>query len=325
MVFNRRRFSVRSFVLCFVIVILSSLTVLAQGPPLNGTPEQLFEAGMNALTGSAGTRNDLAAVDYFRRSAQKSYGPAQVVLGYLYDTGQIVVRDTSQAADWYRKAADAGDPLAQWLLGRLYVAAIGLPRDYAAAQKWLTLSANQKNPFAAYLPGGVLSERDYTKAQRWFRVAAEQGLPQAQYAYAWTLKEGRGIERDRGKLTRGFCRDGRRIPGGAKRTRTAGGRAVQRPDRSGQNGRPEARGLRQPLGRSSWVHGVGWGVQRDTRTAATQNSEVLPVVCTDSDGASVRVYIAESGQPPFLQVRDIQMFCFEFGFFFRPFFSFAAG
>jgi uncharacterized protein len=132
----------------------------------------LFDAGMNALSGSAGTRNDLAAVDYFRRSAQKGYGPAQIVLGYLYDTGQIVVRDTSQAAD-------AGDPLAQWLLGRLYVAATGLPLDYAAAQKWLTLSANQRNPFAAYLLGGILSERDYTKAPHWFQVAAEQGLPQA--------------------------------------------------------------------------------------------------------------------------------------------------
>jgi TPR repeat protein len=189
--------SVRSLALCFALVVNIALAAPAQGPPLNGTPEQLFDAGMNALSGSAGTRNDLAAVDYFRRSAQKGYGPAQVVLGYLYDTGQIVVRDTSQATDWYRKAADAGDPLAQWLLGRLYVAGAGLPQDYAAAQKWLTLSANQKNPFAAYLLGGILSERDFTKAPHWFQVAAEQGLPQAQYAYAWTLKEGRGIEQDR--------------------------------------------------------------------------------------------------------------------------------
>ena len=37
------------------------------------------------------------------------------------------------------------------------------------------------------------------------------------------------------------------------------------------------------------------------------------------------LHIAESGQPPFLQVRDIQMFRFEFRFFFRPFLRFAAG
>lgn len=187
----------RSFALCFACLIVQAATAFAQGPPLNGTPEQLFDAGMNAISGTSGMRNDLAAVDYFRRSAQKNYGPAQVVLGYLYDMGVIESRDPSQAADGYRKAADAGDPLAQWLLGRLYVTASGLPRDDAAAQKWLTRSADQKSPFAAYLLGSLLAERDYAKAPQWFRMAAEQGLPQGQFSYAWTLKEGRGIERDR--------------------------------------------------------------------------------------------------------------------------------
>jgi len=238
----------------------------------------MFDAGMNALSGSAGTRNDLAAVDYFRRSAQKNYGPAEVVLGYLYDTGLIVVRDPSQAADWYRKAADAGDPLSQWVLGRLCVMASGLPRDDAAAQRWLTLSANQKNPFAAYLLGSLLSERDYGKAPQWFRMAAEQGLPQAQYSYAWTLKEGRGIDRDRVKAYTWFllALDGG-YPAVAERPWTIGGRALARPDRSSQNGRAEVRRLRQPLHRSSWMHRVGRGIQRDTSTAAAQNSEILPI------------------------------------------------
>jgi TPR repeat protein len=90
---------VRSLPLCFAILMVHLTTALAQCPPLHGTPEQLFDAGMNALSGSAGTRNDLAAVDYFRRSAQKNYASAQVVLGYLYDAGLIVVRDPSQAAN----------------------------------------------------------------------------------------------------------------------------------------------------------------------------------------------------------------------------------
>ena len=52
----------RSLLLCFALLMVHLTTALAQGPPLNGTPEQLFDAGMNALSGSAGTRNDLAAV-----------------------------------------------------------------------------------------------------------------------------------------------------------------------------------------------------------------------------------------------------------------------
>jgi TPR repeat protein len=187
----------RSFLLSIAFFVASLAATFAQGPPLNGTPEQLFDAGLNAISGSAGSRDYLAAIEYFRRSAQKDYGPAQVALGYFYDTGQIVAADPSQAADWYRKAAEQGDPLAQWLLGRLYFVGSGLSRDYSAAQKWLTPSAKQGNPFAAYLLGGVMLERDYKKAPHWFHVAAQQGLPQAQYRYARALKEGYGIERDR--------------------------------------------------------------------------------------------------------------------------------
>ncbi|MGC2196378.1 MAG: tetratricopeptide repeat protein [Terriglobales bacterium] len=186
----------RSLVLSLALLVTNVASAFAQGPPLNGTPEQLFDAGMNALSGSVGTRDNFSAVEYFRRAARKGYVPAQVVLGSFYDTGQIVAGDPGQAADWYRKAAEAGDPLAQWLLGRLYFIGSGLPQDYAAAQKWLTLAANQNNPFAACLLGRVMLDRDYTKAPYWFRVAAEQGLPQAQYQYARAWKEGRGVAQD---------------------------------------------------------------------------------------------------------------------------------
>jgi TPR repeat protein len=201
----------------------------------------------------------VAAVDYF--AVGQNYG-LPVVLGYLYDTGLIVVRDPSQAADWYRKAADAGDTLAQWLLGRLYVVASGLPRDDSAAQKWLTVSANQKNPFAAYLLGSLLSARDYAQAPHWFQMAAERASRRRSTPYAWTLKEGRGINRDRVKSLHlvSACLEGG-YPAAAERPWTIGGRALPRPDRSSQNRRAEVRGLRQPLHRSSRMHRVGRRVQ----------------------------------------------------------------
>jgi TPR repeat protein len=170
--------------------------VLAQGPPLNATPEQLFEAGMNAFTGEANTRDNAVAREYFRRSADQGYAPAQVVLGFLYDTATTVPASPHDAASWYRKAADGGDSLAQWLLGRLYLNG-ALPQDDFAAEKWLTPAASQDNPFAAYLLGRLMLTRGYTKAPRRLRVAAEQGLPQAQYLYAKALAEGRGVAQDR--------------------------------------------------------------------------------------------------------------------------------
>ena len=84
---------------------------LAQGPPLNATPEELFNAGMNAFTGEANTRDPAVAREYFRRSADQGYAPAQVVLGFLYDTATTVPASPEDASSWYRRAAVGGDSL----------------------------------------------------------------------------------------------------------------------------------------------------------------------------------------------------------------------
>jgi TPR repeat protein len=191
-----RNVHMRKLLLALLSLFCAVTVVRAQGPPLNATPEQLFDAGMNAFTGEANTRDNAVAREYFRRSADRGYAPAQVVLGFLYDTAATVPASSDDAASWYRKAAVGGDSLAQWLLGRLYLNG-ALPQDDLAAEKWLTPAASQDNPFAAYLLGRLMLTRDYTKAPRWLRIAAEQGLPQAQYLYAKALAEGRGVAQDR--------------------------------------------------------------------------------------------------------------------------------
>ncbi len=272
----------------FVFIVFytaSAITSFAQGPPLNGSPEQLFDAGMNAISGSAGTRDYLAAIEYFRRSAQKDYAPAQVALGYFYETGQIVAADQNQAADWYRKAAEQGDPLAQWLLGRLYFIGSGLARDYSAAQKWLTLSAKQGNPFAAYLLGGVMVERDHSKAPHWFHVAAQQGLPQAQYRYARALKEGYGIERDRVEAYVWFLRrPGGGLHAGTKRSGRAGGCSLQGPGRPGKGEGAKARGLRHTSRDGARLHRVGRGVCGSSHAATPSTSTLLPLAADSPIG-----------------------------------------
>jgi TPR repeat protein len=161
------------------------------------SPEQLYENGMNAMSGAGPSRSDRKAFDYFRRSAELGYLPAQLVLGYLYDTGTLTVGNQTEAVQWYRKAADSGDVLAQWLLGRRYALGGGVPQDLNAAAKWLKPAAERGNPFAAYYLGRVMQDRDYKQAPALYKVAADQGLPQAQYLYAKALKDGRGIDLDR--------------------------------------------------------------------------------------------------------------------------------
>jgi uncharacterized protein len=178
---------------CLILLGLTSAIALAQ----SNSPEALYERGMDAITGVGPSRNDLEGIDYFRHSADLGYGPAQIALGYYYETGTVIAGNQSQALDLYRKAAAQGDPLASWFAGRRYFLGNGVPQDLEAAQKWLKPAAEQNNAFAAYYLGRIMAERDYNKAPALYKIAADQGLPQAQYFYAKTLKNGRGIAQDR--------------------------------------------------------------------------------------------------------------------------------
>jgi len=179
--------------LLFSIFVLISAAGVAQSI----SPDALYERGLDAITGVGSSRNDMAGIDYFRRSADLGYGPAQIALAYYYETGTLVERDPGRALELYRKAAQQGDPLAGWLAGRLFVIGSTVGRDFDAAQKWLKIAASQKNAFGAYYLGRVMADRDYTKAPELYKIAADQGLPQAQYFYGKALKDGRGIALDR--------------------------------------------------------------------------------------------------------------------------------
>jgi len=163
----------------------------------SSSPDALYERGMDAITGIGPSQNDSLGIDYFRRSADLGYGPAQIALAYYYETGTFLAADPGRAVDLYRKAAQQGDPLAGWLAGRHYFLGNGVPRDLDAAQKWLKIAAAQNNAYGAYYLGRLMADRDYTKAPALYKIAADQGLPQAQYFYAKALKDGRGIPQDR--------------------------------------------------------------------------------------------------------------------------------
>lgn len=174
-------------------LIFASALLLAQ----NASAPELFAKGMNALEGSSATRSTANAMEYFHRSAELGYDPAQVVIGYLYETGQTTTPDPRQAFESYKKAAAQDDPLAEWLAGRMIFAGEVAPRDLNEADRWLAKSSTQGNAFAQYLLGKISLERgNYTRAAEFFRSASEQGLPQAQWQLAILLRDGQGVPQD---------------------------------------------------------------------------------------------------------------------------------
>lgn len=173
------------------------LLLVASASAQSTSPDALYERGVDAITGIGTSRNDQLGVDYFRHSSDLGYGPAQIALGYYYETGGFIAKDEAKALDLYRKAAQTGDPLAAWLAGRLYILGQGVPRDPDAAQKWLKMAASQNNAYGAYYLGRLMADRDAAKAAALYKIAADQGLPQAQYYYGKALKDGQGIAQDR--------------------------------------------------------------------------------------------------------------------------------
>jgi hypothetical protein len=178
------------------LLVLLSPSVFAQSTLGNNAP-RLFDQGMDALMGIGVGTSDVAAIDYFHRSADLSYAPSQTVMGYFYETGLKVTADPSAAAEWYKKAAKQDDKLGAWLLGRMYYSG-AVPRDLDAAETWLKKAANQGDPYGEYLLGLVKLERnDYINASAMFRKAAMQGIPLAQQQLGQLLKDGKGIDADK--------------------------------------------------------------------------------------------------------------------------------
>ncbi len=185
----------RHYCACVLLIWLAAFAAPAQ----ENTAAGLFAQGMNAIRGSMQNRNDARALDLFRKSADMGYAPAQVVLGYFYDTGTLVTSEPERALTWYKKAAERGDPLAAWLVGRLMFLGVVPPHDGNEAAPWLQQSAGAGNPFAAYVLGLFkVQKSEYANAAGWFRKATEQGLPQAQSELGRLLLDGPiGVKRDK--------------------------------------------------------------------------------------------------------------------------------
>ena len=142
------------------------------------------------------------ALDLLTASARSGYVPAQLQLGDMYDTGEMVLENTQTAFAWYSKAAELGSPEGEYRTGMMLLRGRGVRRDVNAAAEWLRRSAQkgyaraQTNYGSLYLAGwGV--EQDLSEAVNWFRKAAEQDYGDAQFLLGVAYEHGEGVVQDR--------------------------------------------------------------------------------------------------------------------------------
>lgn len=73
--------------------------------------------------------------------AERGNPQAQMLLGFMFATGQGVPQNYDAATYWYRRSAEQGNTSAQSLLGLMYDKGHGVPLNDIAAYKWLNLAA----------------------------------------------------------------------------------------------------------------------------------------------------------------------------------------
>ena len=99
---------------------------------------EAFDFGILGLA-----KNEVEAVKWYRKSAERNLAVAQHSLGVCYALGQGVAKDDEQAVKWYRKAAEQNDADSQIALGSRYTRGHGVAKDYVEGYKWCLLAAGQ--------------------------------------------------------------------------------------------------------------------------------------------------------------------------------------
>lgn len=109
----------------------------------------MFNIGVLHAQGLGVKQDPAAAVDWYRKAADRGYAPAQFNLGASYHNGQGVERDDELAASWWQLAADQGEVQAQYHLAVLYLEGRGVSRDDTTARYFLEQAARQGDSRAA--------------------------------------------------------------------------------------------------------------------------------------------------------------------------------
>ena len=146
-------------------------------------------------------KDESAAVEWYRKSAEQGISVAQYNLALMYDKGSGVDENKKEAVKWYRKAAEQGDAKAQYNLAVSYHKGAGIEKDDVESVKWYRKAAEQNFSSAQSNLGfmyafGYGVEKDYAEAVKWYRKAAEQGHAIAQFFLGNMYAMGKGVAKD---------------------------------------------------------------------------------------------------------------------------------
>lgn len=158
--------------------------------------------------GKVGSVPDYTEAKKWYSLSQKSYNPAAVALGFVFDT---VDDNYGQAWDNYKIAANRGDAIGQYNLGLIYELGKGQPVDQFKAESLYQSAAEQGySPAMTQLGGlyfkGINGQPDEQKALAWYKKAAELGNREANYQLGLLSETGVGMTLDFAKAVNFYQR-----------------------------------------------------------------------------------------------------------------------
>ncbi len=170
-------------------------------PPVEKTPEQLYQKAVTLLDGKNSPQNPREAVRLLTESADKGHIPSLILLSACCMEGLGTPKNTDAAVQLMAMAAQKGSADAQRRLAMFYNEGMGVNRDPGTAFFWFKKAADQGDPLALYFLGtfysqGLTVEQDADKALELFLKAAYLNEPHAQVITAGCYAKGFGTQRD---------------------------------------------------------------------------------------------------------------------------------
>jgi len=141
------------------------------------------------------------AADWYRKSADQGYAPAQVNLAAMLRFGVGVHADIAASTALLQKAAAQGDVTAERDLGLRYYYGSGARPNYVEAFAWLYAAAQQDDSYCERYIGflyenGLGTMRDEKAAFAWYYAAARHDDPVAERYLGYLYERGGGTVPD---------------------------------------------------------------------------------------------------------------------------------
>jgi len=144
-------------------------------------------------------------------AAQKGDASSQISLGWMYENGKVVAKDNVEAVNWYRKAADQGAPVGQKNLGLMYENGRGVEKDLGEAVNWYRKAADQGDSDGQVALGNMYEygqgvDKNISKALSLYRQSAEKDNSFGQYNLGTMFEYGAGVEKDLGEALKWYSK-----------------------------------------------------------------------------------------------------------------------